>query len=200
VAELARPLLRVAGAGHDSAAWSDCARHAATQFLETLDLPATDACRRPAYVGPAVSAFPRSVADAAAAHPLRGDDSTDRQRRLVTAAVRTVLDGWLRSFRIPGAVARVHGLRGGTARFDYAQFPDHALLTLRGLTFTRQVPVQGQSTWTYATNGLHMDIRLPGRAARLTVQGRWGFGQPFHAFTVTGRFGPRSVHVSVPAN
>ena len=51
---------------------------------------------------------------------------------MVTAAVLTVLDGWLRSYRIPDAVAQVYGLRGGTARFDYAQFPDHALLTCTG--------------------------------------------------------------------
>ena len=197
------PLIRVAGAYHDATGWSDCARGVVARFIRTLDVPPADVCSRPAYVGPAVSAFPRSVADAAAARSLRGDDSTVRERRMVTAAVLTVLDGWLRSYRIPDAVARVYGLRGGTARFDYAQFPDHALLTLHGLTSTRRVEVHGESTWAYATNGLRMDVRIPGqpgRAGRLTARGTWGFGQPFHAFTVTGRFGPRSVHVSVPAN
>jgi len=70
-------------------------------------------CDEPAYVAPAVSRFPRTTADARAATPRPGDESTRTDHRVATVAVRAVLDGWLRSFRIPGATGTGPGCRAG---------------------------------------------------------------------------------------
>ena len=63
---------------------------------------------------------PASGRGAVPARPEPGTSSTVSDRRIVTAAVQTVRDAWLRSFRVPGSAGPLAGLRGGAGAFGYA--------------------------------------------------------------------------------
>jgi hypothetical protein len=194
--------LHIAGAAHPAIGWSECAQTVTQRFIRTLALRGAT-CSKPAYIAPAVPAFPRTSAEATPAHSLPGDASTKADRRVVTVAVRAVLDAWLRSFRIPGAIGKGYALRGGTFHFDYATFNDHAVIRLHGVRFAREVAVDGRSTLMYASNAMHIQMRVIGpasRRGRLRADGEFGFGAPFSAFTVTGSLGGRTVDATVPAN
>ena len=209
--ETTRPLLRVfrgakllqiAGAAHPAAGWSECARTAMHGFIRRPHRT-VGRCDDPAYVAPAVSRFPRTAAGARAAAPRPDDQSTRTDHRVVTVAVRAALDAWLRSFRIPGDTGTGRGLRGGDFIFDYARFDDRAVIRLNGVRFSRDVVVRGRTTWTYETNTIRLHVTTTGprgRSGRLSAVGRFGFGAPYSVFDVTGAFGPRTVHVRVPAN
>ncbi len=195
-------VLTVTGSPHTPGAWSDCARTVAQRFLRTLRTGDTDCARTPSFVAAAVAELPRTASRAAQAATLRRDESGRRDRRVTTVAVRTVLDAWLRSFRIPGAVADGTGLRGGRFDFDYDSFGDHAVVHLEEARLARDVAVSGRSRWTYDGNRLQMTIDVDGPGdhdGRLRAEGTWGFGAPFRAFEVTGSLGRRPVHLGVPA-
>ncbi len=195
-------VVAVQGSPHTPGAWSDCARAIAQRFLRTLRTGDTDCARTPSFVGAAVAESPRTASRATQASRLARDESSRRDRRVTTAAVRTALDAWLRSYRIPGAVADGTGLRGGRFDFDYESFGDHAVVHLDGTRFARNVAVTGRSRWTYASNTLQMSIDVDGPrglSGHLRADGTWGFGAPFRAFKVTGSLGRRTLHLSVPA-
>jgi hypothetical protein len=195
-------LLPVAGSDHPAAGRSDCARAAVQAFIRTPG-SAVGNCAEPAFVVPAVPAYPQLAAAATPAAPNPGDGSNRLDRQVVTVAVRTVLDAWLRSFRIPEATGTGVGLRGGAFDFDYSTFDDHAVIQLHGARFANDVSVQGESTWTYASNAVHLQITVtgsPGHNGSLTADGLWGFAGPFRDFTVTGALGARTINVSTSAN
>ncbi len=190
------------GSPHTPHGWSGCARLITQRFLETLRTGGTGCARNPSFVAAAVSETPRRASVATPATRLARDDSRALDRRVSAVAVRTVLDAWLRSFRIPGSVADGTGLRGGDFDFDYDSFGDHAVVHLDRARFARDVTVTGRSRRSYADNGVHLSVRVdgPGRHdGRLRAHGSWGFGPPFRAVEVTGTLGGRSVHLSVPA-
>ncbi len=194
--------LDVAGAGHPAAGWSDCARVVARQFVLTPG-GVQGTCSEPAYVAPAVPAFPAAVAKAIPATPLPGDHSLPLDRKVATVATRTVLDAWLRSFRIPGAVGSGVGLRGGAFDFDYDSSADHGVIQLHQARFTGDVAATGGTTWGYDGNKLHFEVAVSapnGAAGALIGDGQTGFGGPFADFTVTGSIGGRPVNVTVAAN
>jgi pimeloyl-ACP methyl ester carboxylesterase len=206
-----RELLRVfpeatfvhaAGAAHPAAAWSDCARGVVHDFIRTLQAPTT-ACDDPAFVEAATSAFPELAWQAAEARSKHDDESTKLERKVVTVAVQTVRDAWLRSFRVPGAVGSVTGLRGGSGDFDYASRPDRALFQLNALSFASNVIVSGTTRFVYADNRITFKVTVDGpRGAdgTLTAAGQMGFGAPFSTFIVTGNLNGHTIRVAVPAN
>lgn len=189
------------GAGHIPTAWSDCARLVAHRFIRTLRVGNTDCARTPSYTMAAPSQFPRRAEQATPAASLPDDDSQRQDRRVATVAVRSVLDAWLRSYRIVGNVGNGVGLRGGTFRFDYSG-EEQAVLQLRGLRLARDVTVRGRSRLTYASLRQSMTIAVGGsRGGTLRATGSIGFGfGPYRDFEVTGRLGGRAVRVTVPAN
>ncbi len=190
------------GSPHTPGAWSDCARAIARHFLRTLQTGDTGCARTPSFVGAAVAEAPRTASEATQASRLAGDASRPGDRRVTTAAVRTVLDAWLRSFRIPGAVGDGTGLRGGTFDFDYESSDEGAVVNLAGATYVRNVDVTGRSRLAYADSTLTMALDVDGPAAadtRLRATGTWDFGAPFRAFEVTGSVRGRTLHLRVPA-
>ena len=189
------------GAGHTPAGWSDCARLIAQRFIRTLRTGSTDCARTPAYTVAAPASFPRRAAEAAPATALPGDASRPRDRRVATVAVRSVLDSWLRSYRIPGDRGAGVGMRGGTFGFDYAG-ETRAVLRLRGVQLARDVTVRGKSTLAYASQRQSMDISVGGsRGGTLRATGSIGFGfGPYRDFEVRGTLGGRALHLTVPAN
>ena len=120
--------LPVAGAGHTAAAWSECAFDAFHSFVRDLDSPSragvhrASACRGSRLGVP--QAGPRSRARPT---PAGGDTSTSLQRKVVTAAVLAVRDGWVRSFKDPASVNPFSGLRGGGGTFNYDGWPTNLL-------------------------------------------------------------------------
>ncbi len=194
--------LRVAGAQHPAAASSECARSAVHEFIRNGHHD-TATCTTPDNGFAAAAGFATTAAATAPAARLAGDASTQLERRVTTAVVRTVRDAWLRSFRVPGQLGSVSGLRGGIADFDYGSFDDHAVISLHGARYVSDVAVGGQTTLTYETNGLDFTVTVngPGRHdGTLNAHGLFGFGLPFEDFKVTGSLGGHIVKLSVPAN
>ena len=191
-----------AGALHLPTAWSECARSVAQRFIATLRTGSVDCAQEPAFVPPAVPQFPRHVAQAVPAEALAGDASTLLDRRVATVAVRSTLDSFIRSFRIPGATGTSYGLRGGTSDFSFEDGED--VLQLHGVRFSRDVAVVGQATLSFDGNEVQMELTVtgpdPAHSGTLTAEGAFGFGSPYRAFTVTGVIGGRTVVASVPAN
>ncbi len=189
----------VAGAANPAAGWSECARGLMRSFF--ADPRATvGQCDTPAYVAPAVAQFPRAASVATPATPLPGNASGLLDRRLATVAVRTALDGWLRTFRSGPSGP---GLRGGMWNADFDSFPDHAVLELQNSRFAGDVAVSGQADWFYATNAMHLQLTVSGpggRGGTLAADGQFGFGGPFSDFVVSGSLGGGTLRVSVPAN
>ena len=194
--------LRVAGAQHPAAASSECARTVTEAFIRTGH-NGTATCTTPDNGFAAAPDFATTAAATAPADRRAGDGSTQLERRVTTAVVRTVRDAWLRSFRVPGQFGSVSGLRRGTADFDYGTFDDHAVISLRGARYVSDVAVGGQTTWTYETNGLDFTVTVdgPGRDdGTLSAHGVFGYGLPFDDFKVTGSLGGHVVKLTVPAN
>lgn len=191
-----------AGALHIPTSWSECARSVAQRFIATLHTGNTDCAREPAFVPPAVPQFPKSVHQAVPAEALAGNASTILDRRVVTVSVRSVLDAFIRSFRIPGATGTGYGLRGGT--FDFSFETGEDVLQLHGVRFSRDVAVEGQATLSFDGNEVSMELTLTGpdseHSGTLKAEGAFGFGAPYRAFTVSGVIGGRAVVASVPAN
>ncbi len=190
----------VAGAGHPSAGWSSCAADLARSFMSDPKTP-VGTCREPAFVGAAVPSYPASVRAAPAARQLHDDRSTVLVRRATTVAVRAAQDIWLRSFRNPGRTGTTPGLRGGEADWDYATFPDHAVMTLHHVVFAHGVSVSGTSERVYGSNGfdVHLVVKVGRSTITLDGTGQWGFGGPFKGVTLTGSSGSRALHLKVPA-
>ncbi len=190
----------VSGAGHPSAGWSACAADLARSFMSNPKAP-VGSCREPAFVGVAVPSYPASVHAAPAAQRLPGDRSTDFDRRAATVAVRTAQDIWLRTFRLPDAAGTTRGLRGGAADWDYSANPDRAVMTLHDVEFARGVVVSGTSDLVYGSNGFDVHLVISAGTSTIIVDGagRWGFGGPFEAVTLTGSSGGRALHLQVPA-
>jgi pimeloyl-ACP methyl ester carboxylesterase len=193
--------LRVAGAAHPSAGWSECADVLMMGFLRTLHTSGD--CDEPGFVASATSQFPKYARTAAPAEPGVGDQSTTLDRKVVTAAVLAVRDAWLRSFRVPTVLGSVTGLRGGSADFDYQSVPGGAVIDLHGVRFTRDVAVSGSTDLKFAPNDMTMQLSVDGPRqvdGSLDVTGKLGFGNPFADFVVTGTVHGHHVHLTVPAN
>lgn len=189
------------GAGHTPAGWSDCARLIAQQFIRSLRTGSTDCARTPAYTVAAPASFPRRAAEATPATVRAGDASRPRDRRVATVAVRSVLDSWLRSYRIPSARGSGVGMRGGTFDFDYTG-EERAVLRLHAVRLARDVTVRGRSALAFASLRQSIDISVGGpRGGTLRATGSIGFGfGPYRDFEVKGNLGGRALRLTVPAN
>jgi hypothetical protein len=119
----------------------------------------------------------------------------------VTAAVRTVLDALLRSFRQPVPEATGPGLRGGTFHVDYRA--RKVTLELRRSRWVEDVAVSGSATGVYATGSLKGNVTVRGAGTergKLKFSGIWNGGGLFRDFKVRGTIGDRTIAVTVPAN
>jgi pimeloyl-ACP methyl ester carboxylesterase len=189
--------VRVPGAAHAAAGWSGCAGDLVHDFVRRL-AAAVGTCTEPAQVLAAASTFPSRAADAVPAT----SGGTVLRRRIVTVAVQTVRDAWMRSFHLPGESASFPGLRGGRGRFDYSGWPT-ATITLRGSRYAVDVAVSGTSTYLVEENRLTFEIGVdgPGRLdGTLRAEGGFGFGPVYEDFVVEGALGGQVIRATVPAN
>jgi pimeloyl-ACP methyl ester carboxylesterase len=191
----------IAGAGHPSAGWSDCARLGQQEFQATFSAAAVKDCDEPAWVWEATSKFLKTSVDATAARPRAGDQSTLTDRKVAATVVQTVRDVWLRSYRIPGDFATVYGLRGGTSQVDWSVFP-FGNNDMDGIRFAHDVAVSGSSFMDYSISRTTFDVRVDGPGGvdgALRAEGGLG-GNIYEDFAVTGNLGGHRIEVSVPAN
>jgi hypothetical protein len=191
-------LVSVAGAGHETVNWGQCAVHLASGFIETLHVPDTTCAQSPETVWPSVGRFPLYAKDA---RPARPDSSGlnqigTQEERVVSVAVATAVDALQRS--IIGSGNGV-GLRGGTFHTDYGV--TQWTTTLTDCAFSKDVFVSGTINW-YANNSLAADLTVngPGTAGgSLTITGEWlVFGGSVGNFSITGTLGGKQVAVLVP--
>ena len=126
-------LVIIEGAGHTPMGYSDCADEIAATFVETLLVGDTTCASEPSFVWAVIPSFPVRASDADEAQKIPGatDRSTAFDRKVATAAMRTVLDGFIRSFWYSGSEP---GLRGGALLSDYGG-PRRAKLTFEGARF-----------------------------------------------------------------
>jgi pimeloyl-ACP methyl ester carboxylesterase len=197
-------LVSITGAGHVPMGYSDCARQIAAKFVETLHAGDKTCASEPAFVWPVIPSFPEYVRDAKEARriPRGTDHSTASDRRVATAAMRTVLDGFIQSFHQSGSAVGP-GLRGGTFLADY-RGTSRAKLTFKGARFVDDVAIWGRVSWIYASGKLEGDLKIRGAGiGNVHLTGDFGAGflnNHYGAVKINGTIGRHDVALRIPAN
>jgi hypothetical protein len=188
----------VAGAGHVSVLWSQCAIGLASSFIETLQMGDTTCAKTPETIWAAVGRFPLLAADArpAAVDPNGQNQIGLHERKVVTVVVATATDALQRSFIGSGNGV---GLRAGSFSTDYGDGTVWTT-TLTNSAFSEDVTVSGTITWNYY-GGLVADLAVSGSGTAggtLHVEGTWQAPGPVGNFNVSGTLGGKEVAVLVP--
>jgi pimeloyl-ACP methyl ester carboxylesterase len=188
--------LPVAGAGHGSVFWSDCAARLASEFIETLHVGDATCTRTPQTIWPAVGRFPLLARDARPAEVnSRGSNQIGvAERKVVTVAVATAVDALQRSQLGDGYGV---GLRAGTFQTN---FDPVWTTTLTDCAFATDVIVNGVITLE-SDNSLVADLVVAGSGTAggtIHVTGFWEAPGPVRNFKITGTIGGKKVAVLVP--
>jgi pimeloyl-ACP methyl ester carboxylesterase len=188
----------VAGAGHVSLLWSQCAIGLASSFIKTLQVGDTTCAKTPETIWAAVGRFPLVAADArpATVDPNGQNKISLHERKVVTVAVATATDALQRS--IIGSGSGV-GLRAGTFQTTL-DASGNQITTLAGCAFTKDVAVFGPVTWG-ADRSFVADLTVSGSGTAggtLHVEGTWQAPGPVGNFKVSGTLGGKQVAVLVP--
>ena len=189
--------------GHPPGVFAGCVPDIYARFLRTLRAGDTSCVRRDDPDRPALDVFARRIADAPPAMPIRGDRSSDAQRRLARVVWLTVQDALRQSFRFPDlAHGSGVGLRGGrfTETFDFDRGAQR--LVLHRLHFSEDVAVGGRVR-VDAGKGIvsgRLSVTAPQHAGgRVTIAGRWfGFKNAAGPIAVRGQLDGRSVALTTP--
>lgn len=203
--------VQVPEAGHVSISWSKvCAAGIASEFIEKLKAD-TSCAAMPETVWPAVGRFPLFARDAVPAQIDKTGSNkigTD-ERKVVTVAVATVIDGMQRGLISP--TNNAVGLRGGTLQQDWSGWPTYLKVNFTNCAFTEDVTVNGTATWSPGTTvffpgltgdfSFSADLTVGGAGTKggtLHVEGKWWAKGPVGNFKVTGTLGGQNVAVLVP--
>jgi pimeloyl-ACP methyl ester carboxylesterase len=193
----------MAGAGHLSLFWSQCARNLASSFIETLQVGDTTCAKTPETVWAAVGRFPLVAADArpAAVDP-NGQNQIDlAERKVVTVAVAAATDALQRTIVgiSNGGVGTGVGLRAGTFQTTF-DASGNQTTTLTGCAFAKDVTVSGPVAWG-TDRSFVADLTVSGlgtAGGSLHVEGTWQAPGPVGNFKVSGTLGGNQVAVLVP--
>lgn len=138
-----------------------------------------------------VPRFARLTADLPAADASGGNQGSEEDRKLATAAALTVGDALSRWWvNVSGSAA---GLRGGSLRFGYSR----GLYTARIVRsrFVDDAEVSGRVTWDYVTPGrvtARVSVRGPsGATGKLDVT--WNDREPHARAAISGTIGGRRI-------
>jgi pimeloyl-ACP methyl ester carboxylesterase len=188
--------IKVAGVGHLTVGWTQCASDLVSEFVETLRVTDASCASIPKVTWPAVGRFPLLSKDARPAGvDLRGANEIGlAERKVVTVSVAAATDALQRSII---GVGNGVGLRSGTFHTDYASA---WTTTLMDCSFASDVMVSGVITWR-ADNSFvaRLTVRGPGTAGgNLRVEGSWEALGPARNFKVSGTLGGKRVAVIVP--
>jgi pimeloyl-ACP methyl ester carboxylesterase len=188
----------IAGAGHETVFWFQCAANLISTFLETRQVTDTSCASTPEVVWPAVGRFPLLAADArpAAVDPHGSNQIGLAERKVVTVAVAAATDALQRIVIGPGDGV---GLRGGSFHTD---FGNTLTTTLSNCVFANDVIVNGTITWNaFSDDSFVADLAVSGpgtSGGTLHVQGFWLAPGPVGNISVSGILGNKRVAALVP--
>jgi hypothetical protein len=168
---------------------SECPAEIARRFIETLDVGDTS-CLQSVPEVRLVPAFARSIHELPPARAINGNEGSEAQLRIVTAAVLTVGDAIARVSS--NSTGKALGLRGGSS--DISETPGGTRLTLYDLRWAEDLGVSGRVTRPRRAGGATADIAVIGPGGnKATLHIRWVEGEPRARARVTGRFGDTAV-------
>jgi hypothetical protein len=197
--------VEIASAGHNPWWWSECGPQLVQRFILTKNVGDTSCASEvpplwlPGSFPLTASATPKATSAGA------GDQTTDAEKRVVTAGVWSLFDGVRRvvsvaSFDFDTLTAQSVGLRGGTIHRAYDPDTNTGTYDLTGLRFTNDVAVTGQVIWD-TDNVMNGDLTIAGPnglTGTIHVEGAF-FTQDATTLNVTGTLGGHIVDVTVPA-
>jgi hypothetical protein len=130
-----------------------------------------------------VPLFAVSASELAPLEALKGDKTTDGQRRIAAAGLETVGDVIARYYVTFNYVDT--GLRGG--KFTYAATDTGYEFKLKGLKWTDDIAVSGTVSWDQTTNIITAQVTLKGAGTQLgTLQISWNDADINAMASVTG--------------
>jgi pimeloyl-ACP methyl ester carboxylesterase len=188
--------LQVAGSGHATVFFSQCARDLISHFVQTFEVGDTSCLATPETVWPAVDRFPLLARNARPAEvdPNGQNEIGLCERKVATVAVGAALDAWRRI--LMGSAGQGKGLRGGSFSLD----PDRSTLTLTDYVFAEDVIVNGTALWQDDSSfSAALTVEGAGTAGgQLSVQGSWIASGPVAKFKISGKLGGKEVHLLLP--
>jgi hypothetical protein len=160
----------------------DCTLDIVHRFVRNLDPGNTDCVQnvRPVRTVPLFAVMANELAPLNA---LKGDETSDAQRRIAAAGLETVGDVIARYYVTFNYVDS--GLRGGG--FTYAPSDTGYHFTLTGLKWTQDVAVSGIVSWDQTSNIITAHVTLNSSGALVgNLQIRWNDADINARATVTG--------------
>jgi pimeloyl-ACP methyl ester carboxylesterase len=147
----------------------DCTLDIVHRFVKNLD-PGNTGCVQKVRPVRTVPRFAVTAGELAPLNALKGDKTSDAQRRIAAAGLETVGDVIARYYVTFNYVDT--GLRGGG--FTYAASDTGYDFTLNGLKWTKDVAVSGTVSWDQTSNIITAQVTLKSGGAQVgTLQIRW---------------------------
>src|SRR5262249_18518909 len=158
------------------------------RFIETLH-PGDTSCAKKVAEVHLVPKFAKNTADLDPASATSGNQATEIDLRIVTAAVHALGDALARWW--VNDTGKGVGLRGG--RFKYKTSGSHYLYKLDYLRWTEDVSVSGNADWDYNFPGsVKAELRVLGpNGAKGTLNIKWGSRIPGSVAEITGKMGSK---------
>lgn len=152
------------------------------RFVKNLS-PGNTQCIQKVRPVRTVPLFARLAAELAPLRALKGDQTTDAQRRIAAAGLETVGDVIARYYVTNNYIDT--GLRGGKLR--YAPSDTGYDFNLKGYQWTEDVAVSGTMSWDQTTNLITADVTLQSGGAQIgTLQISWNDGDIDALASVSG--------------
>jgi hypothetical protein len=160
----------------------DCTLDIVHRFVKNLD-PGNTSCVQNVRPVRTVPLFAVTAGDLAPLNALKGDKTSDAQRRIAAAGLETVGDVIARYYVTYNYVDT--GLRGG--KFTYAASDTGYDFTLKGLKWTEDVAVSGTVSWDQTSNIITARVTLKSGGAQVgNLQIHWNDADINARATVTG--------------
>jgi hypothetical protein len=160
----------------------DCTLNIVQRFVKNLD-PGNTNCVQKVRPVRTVPLFAMNASELAPLNALKGDKTTDAQRRIAAAGLETVGDVIARYYVTFNFVDT--GLRGG--KFTYDASDTGYVFTLKNLQWTEDVAVSGTVSWDQTSNIITAQVTLKSGGAQVgNLNIRWNDGDINARATVTG--------------
>jgi pimeloyl-ACP methyl ester carboxylesterase len=159
-----------------------CTLGIVNRFVKNLS-PGTTNCVQKVRPVRTVPMFARSAAELAPLRSLKGDQTTDAQRRIAAAGLETVGDVIARYYVTYNYIDT--GLRGG--KLTYAASDTGYDFNLKGYKWTEDIAVSGTVSWDQTTNLITANVTLKSDGAQAgALQITWNDGDINALASVSG--------------
>jgi hypothetical protein len=160
----------------------DCTLDIVHRFVRNLD-PGDTSCVLKVRPVRTVPLFAATASELAPLDALKGDKTTDAQRRIAAAGLETVGDVIARYYVTYNYVDT--GLRGG--KFTYAATDTGYEFHLKGLQWTEDIAVSGTVSWDQTSNIITAQVTLKTAGTQVgNLQIRWNDADINAMASVTG--------------